>query len=162
MLTSIKTLAATGHRPQHIGGFGSDVRAKLYDTAFEALRRIDPAEVIIGMAVGWDMAVAEAAIDLSFYTIAVVPCAGQSSAWPEEAQKRYRGILARANEVVDYPGGPYAAWKLHARNHYMVDRAQAILALWNGRPIGGTFACIEYANKKGRPIINEWSNYKGR
>ena len=41
----------------------------------------------------------------------------------------------------------------------MVDRSDSIVALWNGTS-GGTKNCIDYAEKKGKPIINLWERFK--
>lgn len=43
-----------------------------------------------------------------------------------------------------------------ARNRYLVDHSQLIIAYWDGRDHGGTFDCLKYAKKQQLPthIIN--------
>lgn len=38
------------------------------------------------------------------------------------------------------------------RNRYMVDKADLVLAIWNGHESGGTWNTIQYARSKGKPI----------
>ena len=38
------------------------------------------------------------------------------------------------------------------RNRFMVDRADLVLAIWNGVESGGTWNTIKYARSKGKPI----------
>ena len=57
----------------------------------------------------------------------------------------------------DYPGvyvcsrGGYAGWKMNYRNTWMVDRADAVLAVWDGSS-GGTANCVNYARTINKPI----------
>ncbi len=41
---------------------------------------------------------------------------------------------------------------MQVRNEYMVDRADLVLALWNGTP-GGTGNCVRYARTRGVPVF---------
>ena len=41
---------------------------------------------------------------------------------------------------------------MHKRNRYMVDKADIVLAVWNGVCSGGTWETIKYARKKGKFI----------
>jgi len=42
---------------------------------------------------------------------------------------------------------------MNDRNKYMVDRADEIIAVWDGSN-SGTSNCINYAKKQGKPVIN--------
>lgn len=53
----------------------------------------------------------------------------------------------------------YAPWKLHKRNEYMVNMADEIWAWWNGDRSGGTYACVKYAHKKGKKIVNLYKKF---
>lgn len=90
---------------------------------------------------------------------AAVPFEGQERFWPEDSQRRYKGLLDRAEEVVFVCGkqGPFKKSFLD-RNKWMVDRADRIAALWNGS-WGGTGHCVEYADSKGVPIDQLWSRF---
>ena len=156
----LRALAATGHRPDKLGGYGAAVEVRLLGTAKDALRRhaTPDTTVISGMALGWDMAIAEAAVSLDIPFIAAVPFFGQQSAWPFKSQERYHALLKKAQDRVIVCAGGYAAWKMQRRNEYMVDRATEILALWDGTP-GGTANCISYAARCRKPIHNVWSDF---
>lgn len=154
------TLAFTGHRPHKLGGYSPllDVRlrefAKLciygYNVKGQPVTR-----VISGMAQGWDMAAAEAAIALGIPVFAAIPFAGQESMWPDEARNRYHSILAQCAHVATICGGTYSPHKMHMRNAWMVDSANALCALWDGSK-GGTDNCVKYAKRRGVPVENVW------
>lgn len=151
-------VAGTGHRPEKLGGYTEAVATRLLDLARAVLVRHAPSKVISGMALGWDTALALAALDLGIPLVAAVPFAGQERKWPVLAQEVYRAILARAEVVVVCEGG-YAPWKLQKRNEWMVDNAQALIALWDGSD-GGTANCIRYAAPLGIRIVNVWLTWE--
>lgn len=155
-------LAATGHRPDKLGGYPVTEKEFniLADVAAEAIEEINPDAVITGMALGWDMAVAEACCFLKLPYIAAVPFVGQESRWNSVDKRRYRSYLERARQVEVVCEGNYAPWKMHHRNKWMVDRADRMLALYDGQTGGGTSSCVEYAVVRERPITNVWERWK--
>lgn len=154
-------VAAAGHRPDKLqGGHSLVTRRALGAVAVQHLHYNRPTRVISGMAQGWDQAVAGACVTLGIPFIAAVPFEGQEQVWPAEAQERYFRLLGHAEEVVyvsEYPG----ARAMELRNRWMVDRADEILALWNGNVGGGTANCIHYAGQRGVPVTNVWSLWVG-
>jgi len=152
-------IAGTGHRPDKLGGYGPAVASRLLDLARAALMQYRPDKVISGMALGWDTALALAAIELDIPLIAAVPFEGHERKWRPEQKGQYWLILARAAEVVIVSPGGYEAWKMQARNEWMVDHATGVLALWNGGP-GGTGNCVEYARASQVEIVNLWSTWE--
>lgn len=152
-------IAATGHRPDLLGGYGDDVLSKLSDLAAAELQALHPSKVLVGMALGWDTAVAMACVFLEIPFEAAVPFKGQELRWPKPAQDRYNWLLTMASKVVilseTYEGGA----TMHKRNHWMVDRCDLVLALFSGGP-GGAAGCVEYAEKKGKKIINLWPRWE--
>lgn len=149
-------VAATGHRPDKCGGYGTEAHSRIIDIAIRYLRETKPDFVITGMALGWDTAVAEAALFSGVPYIAAVPFAGQESRWPERSQEVHRNLLAFAAQVFVISNGGFTARAMQKRNEWMVDRADRMLALWDGNIGGGTCNCIAYAEKKGVPIDNMW------
>lgn len=152
-------LAGTGHRPDKLGGYGADVSTRLVDLARAALMKYRPEEVVSGMALGWDTALALAAIELGIPLTAAVPFEGQERKWRPEQQDLFRAILARAANVVIVSTGGYAVWKMQVRNEWMVDRASGVLALWDGSS-GGTGNCIAYARTREVEIVNLWATWE--
>jgi uncharacterized phage-like protein YoqJ len=156
-------IAGTGHRPDKIrlgnlDGYRASVQARLVDLARAALDRHVPERVISGMALGWDTALAQAALDLGIPFDAYVPFEGQESRWPAAAQQRYRDLLGRADQILIVSPGSYEVEKMQVRNERMVDDCDLLLALWNGTA-GGTRNCLRYAGKVGRRVVNLWPHW---
>lgn len=151
-------LAATGHRPDKLGGYDNQLaQTALVRVAMDELREIRPAWVLSGMALGWDQAIAQAAIELQIPLAAVIPCAGQESRWPGVAQDYYQRLRQCASwEIVLAPA--YSSSCMQARNVWLVNYSTHLLALWNGSS-GGTANCVRYAQQVGRPIRNCWSRW---
>ncbi len=151
-------IAATGHRPDKLGGYSDPILRNLTEDAAAYLEEQKPTMAISGMAQGWDMAWAIAALGLKIPLLCALPFEGQFSKWPQEAQVRWNNIIHHANNVVFVHKGEYAAWKMLARNKWMVDHCDKVCALWDGSS-GGTANCVDYARKKNKPIDNIWNDY---
>jgi uncharacterized phage-like protein YoqJ len=157
-------IAGTGHRPHKfrigaLNGYHPAVLTRLTDLARAALQREKPTRVLSGMALGWDTALVQAALDLSVPFEAYLPFAGQELRWPLPAQRRYHELLSKAARVVTVSEGGYSAEKMHIRNVRLVDDSQHLLALWNGIPGGGTFDCLKYADRVNRTYTNLWQSW---
>ena len=153
-------VAATGHRPERLGGYGPEAFARLVQIAAEYLADVCPEMVISGMALGWDMAVAVAALSSGFKLTAALPCDGQDAVWPDEPREMHRQLIAAAAKVETVSPGPYEPRKMFVRNNWMVDRCDLLIAMWDGGN-GGTAGCVSYAIKTGRPWVNLWHRYSG-
>lgn len=151
-------VAATGHRPAKLGGYGPDAARRRLVLARSWLEVVRPTRVVSGMALGWDQDWAQAAVDLGIPFVAAVPFIGQERAWPELSQRTFAVLLARAAEVVIVSPGGYSPGAMHARNHWMVDRCDLLAALWDGSS-GGTADCVGYAERVGRPMVNLWPSW---
>lgn len=151
-------LSATGHRPDKLGGYSYEVTNKLTELAEQYLDEVTPDKIISGMALGWDMAWANAGIRLGYPVIAAVPFEGQESMWRNESKRDYFKLLDQCSEIVYVNAPGYAVWKMQSRNEWMVDNSDMVVALWDGSK-GGTANCIRYANKVNKPIVNLWERY---
>jgi uncharacterized phage-like protein YoqJ len=144
-------LSGTGHRPEVLGGYDK------FDTLVAYARSVvpsyNPTKLITGMALGWDQAIALAAIDLSIPFIAAVPFKGQDAVWPKQSQDLYQEILSKASEVVIVCEGGFASWKYIRRDHYMVNHGDGMLALYNGQKNGGTYQDVR------KPVYNVWPGW---
>lgn len=155
-------VAATGHRPDKLGGYSDTVAFRLGLVASRWLEEQQHIEYVIsGMALGWDQSVAHACIQLGIPFHAYVPFKGQEGRWPHSARMHYEFLLSMAAEVKIISGSGYQGWKMQVRNQAMVDKCNLVLALWNGTS-GGTANCIAYAEMKKVPVINVWSRFKGQ
>lgn len=152
MIEPIK-IAGTGHRPNKLGGYGQEAFDKLISIAKDYLIQRGNVKVISGMALGWDTALAIAALKLKLPLIAAIPFKGQETKWPEDSQAIYNKIIERAYRVVIVNPGTYHPHKMQLRNEWMVDHCDEVLAMFDGSK-GGTYNCIKYAEKQGKPIVN--------
>ena len=148
--------AVSGHRPPKLGGYTEKVNLRLITLAIKWLSANRPDEVISGMALGWDLAIAEAAVILGIPFIAAVPCPTQSMQWPMESRTRWDTLFLAASRV-HIVSPEYTRTCMQERNIWMVDNSTQLLALWDGSP-GGTGNCIKYASGK-LPIVNLWDIY---
>jgi uncharacterized phage-like protein YoqJ len=155
----MKIYAATGHRPDKLGGYSRGIELKLEKLALRYLIKKKPDKIISGMAQGWDLAWATAGLELGIPVIAAIPFVEQSTRWPEESRERYSDILQRCTEVKYVCISGYAPWKMQVRNRWMVDNCTKLVALWNGSS-GGTANCIEYAKSVNRRIFNLWPRWE--
>jgi ribA/ribD-fused uncharacterized protein len=154
---------ATGHRPQDIAAYTSKGFDGLVDVAKKMIVDSNATLVIAGGAIGWDTAVAAAALDLDLPLVLAVPFPGHEGRWKAEDQALYKKHAAEAEAVVfvsdEAPGDDMDAVisYMEARNAFMVDSAQILLAFWSGKERGGTANCIRYAKRVRLPIKNGWT-----
>lgn len=142
-------VAGTGHREIALPP------ARLVNSIAERLHMLGAKRVISGMALGWDMALAEAALLLDIPLTAAVPFPAQPDLWPQDQRERYRAIIGRAENVVTL--SKYTALSAYEkRNRWMIDSADFVLAYWDGSLNGGTANAIRYASrpKSRKPLLN--------
>lgn len=151
-------IAGTGHRPDKLGGYSDEVFTKLVTLAENALKELKPRRVISGMALGWDQALAQAAVNLGIPFTAAYPFDGQDSKWPAASRVKWRKLSSKADQEVWVNMGEYSAKKMQQRNEWMINHCSLVLALFNGTS-GGTANCLGYAKKQGIDIKNLWSRW---
>jgi uncharacterized phage-like protein YoqJ len=151
-------IAGTGHRPAKLGGYDPHIAKRLIDIASDALVTHQASTVISGMALGWDMAVAEAAINLDIPFHAYIPFAGQELVWPMSSKLVYNSLLRKAQQVIICSEGDFSKRAMQIRNERMVDNCDMLIALWDGSN-GGTANCLMYATQMHRRYINYWSQF---
>lgn len=154
-----RTIAGTGHRPQRLGGFGEATNSTLRRFARAWLETLAPERVISGMALGWDQALAAAAVDLDIPFVAAVPFERQGARWPESSQREYQALLGHATDLVVVSSGSFSARSMQVRNEWMTHRCDLLLALYDGSS-SGTGNCIRYADEIGRDTINLWASWQ--
>ena len=159
-----KTLSFTGHRPDRLGGFEGEkalavqvpLLHRLCEIVFRAYRHgFDT--FISGGAIGVDQLVMEAVLHYKkqFPDIKLVvakPFPSQGETWPKHVQEKYEHLCSFADEVVNVSPDPYTREKMQIRNEWMVNRGDAICAVWGGGG-GGTRNCIQYARSQYKPIL---------
>ncbi len=150
-------IAGTGHRsdklPDKKTGYKlpNPTYIKICQATDKLLRELKPEKVISGMALGFDQYLASVAIKLGIPVIAAVPFKGQECKWPAQSQKAYNKLLSLVSEIVIVSEGEYSAAKMQIRNEWMVNRADAVIACWDGSN-GGTCNCVKYAESINKTI----------
>lgn len=147
--------AFTGHRPNKLGGYSPLVFQRLVALGEQALSDFTVSKAIVGMALGWDQAVAQACINRSVPFVAAIPFVGQESLWPKESRETYARLIAQAGALVTVSPGEYSAASMHRRDRWMVDNGQRLIALYDGSP-SGTGKTVDYAHSVGVEVCNMW------
>lgn len=156
-------IAGTGHRPDKLGGYSVEARTRLETFAEIIVRELNPHTVISGMALGWDQALAWAAVRTGVHIVAAIPFEGQERLWTDDQKKNYRHLRSLADVHVLLPGG-YAPSKMQHRNEWMVRRLplheDRLIALWNGSD-GGTANCVAYGTEQlgANRVVNVWERW---
>ncbi len=157
------TCAFTGHRAEKLpwGYNENDPRCRrlkrtLYDT-LEAVYESGFHRFICGMAEGCDLYFCEAVLalreDHADVTLeAAVPFAGQAEHWGAALRQRYESLLARCDTVTVLQER-YSPGCMMKRNRYMVDRADLIIACYDGKS-GGTLNTLRYAIERDIQIVH--------
>ncbi len=138
--------AFTGHR-----SLGADFDAdKLLSEIQRAIEEgVDT--FLCGMAMGFDLLAAELVLMLktenpALRLVLCIPCAEQTKHYPQSEALRYRSIELVADESILLSENYYKGC-MHARNRYMADEADRLIAYCN-KPTGGTAYTVNYFRKK--------------
>lgn len=135
----------TGHRPQSLPfGFNeSDERCValkkiIRDEIIKLIEEEGVTHFISGMAIGVDMYAAEIVLGLkaSYPGITLesaIPCETQAAKWNEALRDRYFDIASKCDKetLIQHH---YTADCMHKRNRYMINQADFVIAVWDGRP----------------------------
>lgn len=157
-------LGVTGHRPQRLGGFSECAKKKLYRFAHRILLRLDTDTIVVqGCALGFDQAMAVAAIEQGHKVISLIPYLGFNARWPVESIFELDGILNRSTEVrvctskeIVEMSSPTMA--LNLRNQKIVDECDTLFALSCGAP-SGTQNCVDYALQRNKKVLYLWRDW---
>lgn len=163
-------IAITGHRPARMLGYEDN---PTYQSIRDRMRRIlieksantelfvdeaaskAPVVVLSGMALGIDQWFTEIAIQLGIPVHAFLPFKNYERTWPYAAQKHYRDLLAKCDMITHvYEDDRYDPKRLMERNKRMIDEAQLLVAVFDGKSGGGTADAVRYANTCKVPIIH--------
>lgn len=153
------TVSLTGHRPGTRAGGG---HGRYDDGAWVWVReqlprlldKLAPPMLWSGGALGFDQLGAFLALEHGTPVGLALPFEGFDDRWPDPSRAQLEWLKARAAKVVTVNDPGYAAWKLHARNDFLVDAAAVMIALWDGQPGGGTASTVAVAQKSGRPVVH--------
>ena len=148
-------IGVSGHRPGNL--FGYNLSHPGYTYLREEFKKIllekKPTRILSGAALGWDILCSEEAMKLKIPVHFYVPFLGQEKMWPTISQEYYKLLLNKAEKVIICSEGGYLAAKMQIRNQKIVDDCNLLIACYNQIDKGGTFNCLQYADKVKREII---------
>ena len=146
-----RTAAFTGHRTYcgQADALLGRLLEQLYGRGFRTF--------LSGMAVGFDLAAAEAVAALrvrhpDVRLVAVVPFRGQERRFRSADRTRWERIVAEA-DAVEFLAEGYHPGCYAVRNRHLVARASLVVAWYDGSP-GGTQYTVREALRGGRELIN--------
>lgn len=164
----INTCCFTGHRPQAFpwGDDKEDPRCmKLLSALEDAINTAISDGVthfICGNALGVDTWAAEIVLkkkkaDPTITLEIALPFKGHNKSSPEVCAVQEKADLVHVVTTI-----PYHVRAYHERNQYMVDHSRIVIAVYDERSgkKGGTFNTIQYAQMKGREVLQiPWMDY---
>ena len=153
--------AFTGYRPYKMpfgydeeSPLGLDFKKRLRET-IEVLILQGYKHMISGGAQGMDIMAAEIVLDLQKdypdVTLEMaIPFEDQAKKWSEEYRARWQRCIDEA-DMLTVVSHEYTKNCLYARNRYIVQQADLLLACFDGQE-GGTKNTVEYARRFGCPV----------
>lgn len=162
-------ISITGHRPNGLPkeygyNLNNEAWTKLKEyieaTIEECYKYATPNEeltLVTGMALGVDTVFWEVAAKLrksnkNIKIEAAVPFVGQEKKWTHESQKQYKQMLSESDKVTIVSEGGFATYKMMARNRYMVNKSDIVIAVIC-KETGGTAQCVKYAKEHDKVVI---------
>ncbi len=148
---SSSAVAFTGHRTYC--GQADDALRRAVGEAYAAGFRA----FLSGMAVGFDLAAAEAVLALrqecpGMRLVAVIPFEGQAARFSAAERERFESVVAAADESVIL-SSVYHRGVFTVRNDFLVSHAARLIAWFDGSP-GGTSYTVRRARRLGRFVHN--------
>lgn len=149
-------IAVSGHR-----GLTPDVVA-LVDHAIRAELATEDPDNLVGiscLADGADQIFARAVLDAGGRLEVVIPARAYRDGLPAEAHTEYDRLLARASAITRLDREESTSDAHMAASVAMVDGADRLLAVWDGKPSrspGGTADVVDHAGSHGVPVTVVW------
>ena len=114
--------------------------------------------VITGMARGWDLAVAQACVDLRVPFWAAVPFWRQAEHWKAVDKALWHALIVKCQhcEVGSTLAINESYWN---RNRWIVDQSEQLWSFYDGRVPSGNRHCTLYAEQAGRKVVPLWQDW---
>jgi uncharacterized phage-like protein YoqJ len=141
-------IAITGHRPEQINNM-----VWVQNALASVFNELKPELIIQGMAAGVDLLSAKVAYQEGYPFVAARPWATHTPRIDDTELYEWALDNAERIDIVDDATSYLGPWLYHNRNEYMVNNADIVVAVWNGDSKGGTAACVRYAKKIGKLIV---------
>ncbi len=146
----------TGHRPDKME-FGEKEIKQLLEKAIDDAISEGYVTFITGMAMGTDIWAAEIVLERrktnrDLHLICALPHPNFESRRSMREKIRFNKIIKKADLVTEI-NDHYFTGCYQVRNEWMVDRANLLIAVFNGQK-SGTKNTVDYARRKGLNVVN--------
>jgi uncharacterized phage-like protein YoqJ len=150
-MRAVRTIALTGHRPRHLP---RDAARHIRAAVREVADQYPGATWLTGGAIGADQIATDELLALGrrVELVLAFPVAVQAARWAAHQRRALDGQL-QGVAGVDIVSPRYRASGYHERNRRLVQRADLLVACWNGRPGSGTAATVRMAEARRLPVI---------
>lgn len=127
--------------------------------ASKALKVYGASHLITSLDLGWEQALAKAAVELNIPFVVSLPYPGRDSYWERENRILYYELLSRAAEVYQIHD-TYQASSMQECRFWQTDQSDLILALWDYEfEKDDVFDAIRYALDKNVKVNNLWQDW---
>lgn len=162
---SISTVCFTGHRPSDLGTTPAIAKSALRKAIYSAIQQ-GATTFITGGAIGVDTYAAQIVINAktvypNIKLYIAVPFRGFTKYWTDTQRDEFADTIRKCDGfkvICDKP----SKYAYHARNRFMVDHADLVIAYWSGKHSGGTYATVQYAQQTGTKIVNCYPSEKSK
>jgi hypothetical protein len=155
MTTPTRRIAISGHR-----GLPAPTTALVDQAIRDALAARAPDVTGIScLADGADQIFAQAITDLGGTLEVIIPASQYRDGLPAKVRPAYDKLIAKAVKVHRLPFTESTSESHMAASELMVDTADELYAVWDGKPArgyGGTADVVAYAGQHGVPIHIIW------
>jgi uncharacterized phage-like protein YoqJ len=140
-------VGVSGHRSERI------LNMQFVKTQLEhAFSDLKAERVLQGMCEGVDLVAARTSYDMNIPFWAVIPWKGHKPSADISSiylnAKVYAEKVVYVSDSMTYTGPDL----FHARNRYIVDNSDTLVAVWDGTKKGGTWETIKYAKAQEKPV----------
>jgi hypothetical protein len=150
-----RRIAVSGHR-----GLPGQTADLVGQAILEALARLEAGVTGIScLADGADLIFARAVAELGGSLEVIVPGGQYRDVLPAGSRPEYDRLLAKAAAVRQLPFAEPTSESYMAASKLMIDTADELYAVWDGRPAlgyGGTADVVAYARARGKPVRIIW------
>jgi hypothetical protein len=151
----VRRIAISGHR-----GLAGETSVLVEKAIRAALDEAGPAVTGIScLADGADQIFARAVTDLGGDLEAIIPAGQYRDSLPTDSRSEYDRLLAMAANACCLLFATPTPASFMAAGELMVDTADVLYAVWDGRPArghGGTADVVAYAYARGTPVTIIW------
>lgn len=153
--TGVTRIGVTGHR-----SIPAAVESSVRSGMRRLLRDGGNLEALTSLAAGADQLFADIALARGVPVTAVIPGMDYETHLGDAAARAsYRRILGSCSARVQLPAEPTHEEAYSAAGRWIVDHADRLVAVWDGRPArgpGGTGDVVAYARRSGVPVTVLW------